>query len=128
MADEIWLGTLNGFIVGHYFPVHKFGAASVNGITSLEISPQSTFLKSTVVSLNGPVKAKITDDKTVSKSGGFTVHCWLCEPAVVANTNTNNIHVTSSKRESIKRGYLKEQLSAHINVHSRQGESKLVYA
>jgi hypothetical protein len=119
------LGTLNGVILGHYFPIHKLGAASVNGATNLKISPQSTYLKSTVVSLNGPVKALVDHDKTVSQSGGFTVHCWSCEPAIVSNDSL--IHITSSKRKSIKTGYHKERVNAYINVHSRQGESKLVY-
>lgn len=127
VSDEIWLGTFNGIILGHYLPKNEFGAASVKGATIVDITPQSKKLKATVASLEGPVKATLTDDGIISKEGGFIAHCWLCEPAIVADVDPKNIHITSAKRPSIKTGYYKKRSGVHINVHSKFGESKLLY-
>lgn len=118
------LGTLNGIVLGNYQPVQKLGAAAVDGATMIEISPRSKFLKSTVVTLNGPVKAIITDG--LSNNSVFITHCWFCQPAIESK-DAELVHITSSRRKSIKIGYFNQSSNAHINVHSRHGESKLVY-
>lgn len=118
------LGTLNGIVLGKYQPTQKLGIAAVEGATMVEISPRSKNLKSTVVTLNGPVKAIITGD--LGQSCGFITHCWFCQPSVESK-DPGQIHVTSSRRKTIKVGYFNQTSNAHINVHSRHGESKLIY-
>ncbi|KAI9485363.1 MAG: hypothetical protein EXX96DRAFT_544855 [Benjaminiella poitrasii] len=129
-ADNILLGTLNGIILGNYLPIQSIGAASINGATNIQITPQSEHVKSTVVGLDGPVKASIlTSSHGITKNSAFTVHCWMCTPTVMSNDASNkDVHITSARRKTIKMGYYKELCSAHVNVHSRYGESKLVYA
>ncbi|CEP18309.1 hypothetical protein [Parasitella parasitica] len=128
-AENIKVGTLNGIVLGNYLPIKSLGAASVTGATRVEIYPQSKYVKSTIVSVNGPVKAIYSKDYGgSSKNSHFIAHCWLCEPNVISATNPKNLHVTSSRRESIKMGYYKELCSAHVNIHSKTGESKLIYA
>ncbi|KAL7328663.1 hypothetical protein PS15p_206895 [Mucor circinelloides] len=127
-AENIKVGTLNGIVLGNYLPIKALGAASVTGATRIEIAPQSKHVKSTVVSLNGPVKTIYTKyNQSMSKNSNFVAHCWLCEPNVISAKNPKSIHITSSRRESIKVGYYKEICSAHVNIHSRTGESKLIY-
>lgn len=127
-AENIKVGTLNGIVLGNYLPIKTLGAASVHGATRIEIAPQSKYVKSTVVSLNGPVKTIYTkDSESLSKNSNFVAHCWLCEPNVISAKNPKGVHITSSRRESIKVGYYKEICSAHVNIHSRTGESKLIY-
>ncbi|KAI8639067.1 hypothetical protein BD408DRAFT_422078 [Parasitella parasitica] len=127
-GENIKIGTLNGIVLGNYLPIKTLGVASVTGATRVEISPQSKYVKSTIVSLNGPVKAIYSKDYGgLSKSSNFIAHCWMCEPSVISAKSPKNLHVTSSRRESIKVGYYKEICRAHVNVHSRTGESKLVY-
>ncbi|KAI7875540.1 uncharacterized protein EV154DRAFT_526596 [Mucor mucedo] len=123
-SEEIMVGTLNGIVLGSYQPTQKLGIAAVEGATMVEILPRSKNLKSTVVTLNGPVKAIISDG--LSKSSRFITHCWFCQPSVESK-NPEQVHVTSSRRKMIKIGYFNQTSNAHINVHSRHGESKLVY-
>ncbi|KAI7897825.1 uncharacterized protein BX663DRAFT_527003 [Cokeromyces recurvatus] len=131
-ADNILLGTLNGVILGNYLPTESIGAASIKGATHIQISPQSNNLKSTSVCLDGPVKTIVTKGKDSMTDSAFTVHCWLCEPTVVSNNTAthhkHDVHITSSRRKTIKIGYYKELCGAHFNIHSRYGESKLYYS
>lgn len=120
------MGTLNGIILGKYLPVKTFGAACIKGATNIELVPQSKYVKSTAVTLNGPVKAIVQGG--VSRSSGFTAHCWLCIPEVESISEPKEVHVTLSRRKSIKTGYFKETCSANVQVHSRFGESKLMFA
>lgn len=123
------MGTLNGIVLGNYFPVQSLDAAAVKGAINIEISPQSKYLKSTIVALDGPAKASVTEYGGVNNSGKFTAHCWLCKPMIKSATTLKSkyIHIKSSRRKSIKMGYFKEKLGAQVNVHSKYGESKLIY-
>lgn len=118
------LGTLNGIVLGNYHPMQKLGVAAVKGATMIEISPKSKKLKSTVVTLNGPVKAIIKDG--LGKSGRFVTHCWFCQPSVESK-NPEQVHVTSSRRKTIKVGYFNQFSGPNISAHSRYGELKLIY-
>lgn len=106
-------------------PLKSFGAASIKGATNVELAPQSKYVKSTIVTLNGPVKAVIRGG--VSGTSGFTAHCWLCIPEVDSISDPKEVHVTMSRRKSIKIGYFHEMCSANVQVHSRFGESKLIF-
>lgn len=113
------MGNLNGIIRGTYSPFQSMGAATVKGSTLVTISPQTKHTKSTIVTLNGPVKALVTEP------GVFTAHCWICQPSVSAKTN--EIRYFPSRRPEIKSGFYETRHSSHTNVHSLQGESKLIY-
>lgn len=103
-----------------------FGAASIKGATNIELAPQSKYARSTIVALNGPVKALVGEG--ASLGSGFTAHCWLCIPEVESDSDPNEVHISLSRRNSVKIGYFKEICSANIQVHSRFGESKLIFA
>ncbi|KAI8390182.1 hypothetical protein BD560DRAFT_380161 [Blakeslea trispora] len=125
-AKELMLGNLNGMILGTYHPLNTFGAATMIGATRVELIPLSQNVKSTVVALDGPVKAMVTLPDRKS-SIGYTAHCWLCDPEIVPLHRSKDLHLTSSKRSTIKMGHFGElRGQGYINVHSRYGESKLV--
>ncbi|KAI8372640.1 hypothetical protein EDC96DRAFT_54664 [Choanephora cucurbitarum] len=125
-ANELMLGTLNGIILGSYHPLNTFGAATVVGATKVELLPTSQSVKSTVVALDGPVKA-IVSLPNKETNIGYTAHCWLCDPEIVPLQRPKDLHLTSSKRSTIKMGHFGElRGQGYINVHSRHGESKLV--
>ncbi|KAI8090648.1 hypothetical protein BDF21DRAFT_491035 [Thamnidium elegans] len=121
-GNNIIVGTLNGIILGNYLPIEKFGAAAIQGATMIKISPQSANLKSTVVTLDGPVKV------IVKEGGRFKAHCWLCVPVIESTLDPKLIHLSLSRRKSVKTGYFNQSKGAQTNLHSRYGEVRLIYS
>lgn len=88
----------------------------------IKILPQSAHLKSTVVTLDGPVKV------IVKEGGRFKAHCWLCVPVIESTLDPKLIHLSLSRRRSVKTGYFNQSKGAQTSLHSRYGEVRLVYS
>ncbi|KAI8971724.1 hypothetical protein BDF20DRAFT_886010 [Mycotypha africana] len=129
VGERIMLGTIYGMITGNYQPTETFDAAVIKGATIVGIEPRSKFLKSTVVALDGPVKATVSSGKgKPSYSSRLINHCWLCKPTTTSINGEQDIHIYSERRKSIQLGYYKEwSTTQHINVHSKYGRSNTCF-